>query len=65
MGWLSLAILLTWQKFAPVLLIFNCMGACLLVVRMGCFSSLIGGLGGIGQGNSRLLLSYSSIGHLG
>lgn len=69
--WISCLLLATWQKFAPLFLLlclteinqFYIISVFICLVRVG--SSLIGGIGGINQTQTRALLAYSSIGHLG
>nr|AEK27562.1 NADH dehydrogenase subunit 2 [Anolis chrysolepis] len=60
-------IITTWQKLAPMTLIYltiNNLSAPLLVV-MGVVSSIIGGWGGLNQTQTRKIMAYSSISHLG
>lgn len=69
--WVSCLLLATWQKFAPLFLLlcltevnkFYMVRVFVCLIRVG--SSLIGGIGGINQTQTRALLAYSSIGHLG
>lgn len=69
--WISCILLATWQKFAPLFLLlcltemnqFYRVRLFICVVRIG--SSLVGGVGGMNQTQTRALLAYSSIGHLG
>nr|ARW71568.1 NADH dehydrogenase subunit 2 [Polychrus auduboni] len=60
-------IITTWQKLAPMSLIYltihNLSPTVLLL--MGILSSLFGGWGGLNQTQTRKLMAYSSIAHLG
>nr|YP_010633935.1 NADH dehydrogenase subunit 2 [Homalogonia obtusa]WBP69667.1 NADH dehydrogenase subunit 2 [Homalogonia obtusa] len=62
--WLSGAILMTWQKIAPLNMISN-MNQSYLINLSILMSVLVGSLGGINQSSLRKLLGYSSINHLG
>nr|YP_007025881.1 NADH dehydrogenase subunit 2 [Hoplobatrachus rugulosus]YP_009633269.1 NADH dehydrogenase subunit 2 [Hoplobatrachus chinensis x Hoplobatrachus rugulosus]ADG37207.1 NADH dehydrogenase subunit 2 [Hoplobatrachus rugulosus]AGE11470.1 NADH dehydrogenase subunit 2 [Hoplobatrachus rugulosus]QBS54604.1 NADH dehydrogenase subunit 2 [Hoplobatrachus chinensis x Hoplobatrachus rugulosus] len=60
-------ILSTWQKIAPLALIFqihNLINNNLIVI-IGITSILVGGWGGINQTQLRKIMAFSSIGHLG
>nr|QBA88916.1 NADH dehydrogenase subunit 2 [Anolis wattsii]QBA88917.1 NADH dehydrogenase subunit 2 [Anolis wattsii] len=60
-------IIVTWQKLAPMSLIFltiNNLNTPTLLV-LGILSSIIGGWGGLNQTHTRKLMAYSSIAHLG
>lgn len=69
--WISCILLATWQKFAPLFLLLCLIeinqfyGISLFICLVSLGSSLIGGVGGINQTQTRALLAYSSIGHLG
>lgn len=67
MSWFGCAILASWQKLAPFFLLVWLLSDVLFdfVLFCGLFSSVVGGLGGINQSHLRLLMSYSSINHLG
>nr|WNH38432.1 NADH dehydrogenase subunit 2 [Gymnothorax meleagris] len=60
-------ILSTWQKLAPMMLIYqlapNVNNTILLLI--GLSSALIGGWGGLNQTQLRKILAYSSIAHMG
>nr|AFT90786.1 NADH dehydrogenase subunit II [Anolis carolinensis] len=60
-------IITTWQKIAPMSLIFLTMNNLLTSVflLMGLLSSLVGGWGGLNQTQTRKIMAYSSIAHLG
>nr|QFP98587.1 NADH dehydrogenase subunit 2 [Anolis neglectus]QFP98588.1 NADH dehydrogenase subunit 2 [Anolis neglectus] len=60
-------IILTWQKLAPISLILmtiNNLPPKILII-MGLTSSIIGGWGGLNQTQTRKIMAYSSIAHLG
>nr|UXB58004.1 NADH dehydrogenase subunit 2 [Tinca tinca]WLN31609.1 NADH dehydrogenase subunit 2 [Tinca tinca] len=60
-------ILSTWQKLAPLTLIFQMAQAIdpSLLTVLGLLSTLIGGWGGLNQTQLRKILAYSSIAHMG
>nr|AAV67544.1 NADH dehydrogenase subunit 2 [Anolis porcatus] len=60
-------IITTWQKLAPMSLIFLTMNnlSTTIFLLMGLLSSLIGGWGGLNQTQTRKIMAYSSIAHLG
>nr|AFI39192.1 NADH dehydrogenase subunit 2 [Anolis carolinensis] len=60
-------IITTWQKIAPMSLIFLTMNNLFTSVflLMGLLSSLVGGWGGLNQTQTRKIMAYSSIAHLG
>nr|YP_010393235.1 NADH dehydrogenase subunit 2 [Cellana orientalis]UPX89397.1 NADH dehydrogenase subunit 2 [Cellana orientalis] len=69
-SWFSCFFLLTWQKLAPFFVLFSVngfyMGMMIWAVGVvGGLSSLVGGIGGMGETCIRSLLGYSSIGHSG
>nr|AAU01011.1 NADH dehydrogenase subunit 2 [Tropidurus etheridgei] len=60
-------IISTWQKLAPIALLYltaNNMSA-LIILTLGIMSALVGGWGGINQTQTRKIMAYSSIAHLG
>nr|QFR15949.1 NADH dehydrogenase subunit II [Anolis australis] len=63
----SALIIMTWQKLAPMSLIYltsnNLSTETLLT--MGLFSTIIGGWAGLNQTQTRKIMAYSSIAHLG
>lgn len=67
LSWISCILLSTWQKLGPLFIIRSVIEnvKCWVVLLVGCIRSLIGGLGGLNQRQIRILLAYSSIGHLG
>nr|AFJ23648.1 NADH dehydrogenase subunit 2 [Anolis brasiliensis] len=60
-------IITTWQKLAPMTLIYLTISnlSTPLLVLMGVTSSIIGGWGGLNQTQTRKIMAYSSISHLG
>nr|AMN92733.1 NADH dehydrogenase subunit 2 [Anolis alvarezdeltoroi] len=65
---LSTALLITtWQKLAPIALIYLTMNSLstMILMMLGILSSIIGGWGGLNQTQTRKIMAYSSIAHLG
>nr|WBP62657.1 NADH dehydrogenase subunit 2 [Ochotona thibetana]WBP62683.1 NADH dehydrogenase subunit 2 [Ochotona thibetana] len=63
----SSLLLLTWQKIAPLSILYqihNSLNTPLLTL-MGILSIMIGGWGGLNQTQLRKILAYSSIAHMG
>nr|AAP94536.1 NADH dehydrogenase subunit II [Anolis cybotes] len=63
----SALIIMTWQKLAPMSLIYltsNNLSTTTLLT-MGLFSTIIGGWAGLNQTQTRKIMAYSSIAHLG
>nr|AAQ14530.1 NADH dehydrogenase subunit 2 [Liolaemus fabiani] len=60
-------IIATWQKLAPMMIIFMTMNSLTptILLMMGMLSAMIGGWGGLNQTQLRKMLAYSSIAHLG
>nr|AAD51519.1 NADH dehydrogenase subunit II [Ophiodes striatus] len=60
-------IILTWQKLAPMTLLYLTWNqtSSLVMTTMGTLSVLVGGLGGLNQTQLRKIIAYSSIAHLG
>nr|UWT52297.1 NADH dehydrogenase subunit 2 [Neomphalidae sp. Hatoma] len=71
LSWLTNLLLFTWQKLAPLFLLFSlfCLweGSILFFLMMvvAAGSSIVGGIGGVNQTQLRALLAYSSIAHMG
>nr|QBF01177.1 NADH dehydrogenase subunit 2 [Stegana cyclostoma] len=64
LSWMNCLLLMTWQKIAPLMLIFH------INIKFILFSSIIlsviiGSLGGLNQSSLRKLMAFSSINHLG
>nr|AAF18843.1 NADH dehydrogenase subunit 2 [Liolaemus famatinae] len=60
-------IVATWQKLAPMMIIFMTMNNLTptILLMMGILSTMVGGWGGLNQTQLRKMLAYSSIAHLG
>jgi len=65
LSWLVLAILLTWQKIAPFILILYLAKPNLFNLSVIILSALVGALGGFNQTSLRKIIAYSSINHIG
>nr|AVH86166.1 NADH dehydrogenase subunit 2 [Corytophanes hernandesii] len=60
-------IISTWQKLAPMALMYitaNNLSPIILIL-MGTLSAMVGGWGGLNQTQTRKIMAYSSIAHLG
>nr|AAQ09202.1 NADH dehydrogenase subunit 2 [Uracentron flaviceps]AAW72012.1 NADH dehydrogenase subunit 2 [Uracentron flaviceps] len=64
---LSALIITTWQKLAPMTLLYLTVNnmPTVLLLSLGILSTLIGGWGGLNQTQTRKIMAYSSIAHLG
>nr|AER13558.1 NADH dehydrogenase subunit 2 [Anolis euskalerriari] len=60
-------IIATWQKLAPMSLMYMTINnlSPTLLLTLGLLSSLIGGWGGLNQTQTRKIMAFSSIAHLG
>nr|AFZ93720.1 NADH dehydrogenase subunit 2 [Lamprolepis smaragdina]AFZ93775.1 NADH dehydrogenase subunit 2 [Lamprolepis smaragdina] len=60
-------IIATWQKLAPISLLYLTYNAInpSILLTMGILSTLIGGWGGLNQTQTRKIMAFSSIAHLG
>nr|AAC27611.2 NADH dehydrogenase subunit II [Anolis luteogularis] len=60
-------IITTWQKLAPMSLIYLIINnlSPMLLLLLGLMSSTLGGWGGLNQTQTRKIMAYSSIAHLG
>nr|AAV67864.1 NADH dehydrogenase subunit 2 [Liolaemus hatcheri] len=60
-------IIATWQKLAPMAIIFMTTNNLtpMVLLTMGMLSAIIGGWGGLNQTQLRKMMAYSSIAHLG
>lgn len=64
LDWFSLAILLTWQKLAPIRIFIRIINYRLIIAFIIIASSLLRGILGINQIRTRKILAYSSINHI-
>nr|YP_010269860.1 NADH dehydrogenase subunit 2 [Orthotomicus erosus]UJX85635.1 NADH dehydrogenase subunit 2 [Orthotomicus erosus] len=64
-SWNLNIIILTWQKLAPMILLFYCLASTTLLSIFIILSALIGSLNGFNQTCLRKLLMFSSINHIG
>nr|YP_009485682.1 NADH dehydrogenase subunit 2 [Carbula sinica]AVZ00818.1 NADH dehydrogenase subunit 2 [Carbula sinica] len=64
MNWNKGFILMTWQKLAPLTMIYNLDNNMIMNFTIIC-SIMLGSIGGINQTSLRKLMGYSSINHLG
>nr|AAP85495.1 NADH dehydrogenase subunit 2 [Anolis scriptus] len=64
---LTAFIITTWQKLAPMSLIFMTMNNLppTMLLTLGLASSIVGGWAGLNQTQTRKIMAYSSIAHLG
>nr|ABW73867.1 NADH dehydrogenase subunit 2 [Anolis gundlachi] len=64
---LTAFIITTWQKLAPMSLVYLTMNNLppTILLTLGLISSTIGGWGGLNQTQTRKIMAYSSIAHLG
>nr|AAZ06536.1 NADH dehydrogenase subunit 2 [Anolis quercorum] len=60
-------IITTWQKLAPMTLIYLTINnlSPVILLTMGILSTLVGGWAGLNQTQTRKIMAYSSISHLG
>nr|AFZ93841.1 NADH dehydrogenase subunit 2 [Lamprolepis smaragdina] len=60
-------IIATWQKLAPISLLYMTHNAIHppILLTMGILSTLVGGWGGLNQTQTRKIMAFSSIAHLG
>lgn len=63
--WNNRAILITWQKVAPILIINNINYNNKIIYISIIISVIVGALGGLNQISLRKIIGYSSINHLG
>nr|NP_852163.1 NADH dehydrogenase subunit 2 [Lepidopsocidae sp. RS-2001]AAP44715.1 NADH dehydrogenase subunit 2 [Lepidopsocidae sp. RS-2001] len=65
MSWMTCFLILTWQKIAPLCLLFYININFNILMMFIILSSLIGAIGGLNQTSLRKILAFSSINHLG
>uniref|UniRef100_A0AAU8L3X4 NADH-ubiquinone oxidoreductase chain 2 n=1 Tax=Polychaeta sp. TaxID=3061522 RepID=A0AAU8L3X4_9ANNE len=64
--WASCILLSTTQKLGPALLIIQMFTpSALILMIISSLSALVGGIGGLNQSQTRAIIAYSSIGHMG
>nr|YP_008855156.1 NADH dehydrogenase subunit 2 [Sepia aculeata]AHA82365.1 NADH dehydrogenase subunit 2 [Sepia aculeata] len=64
MAWLTLFLILTWQKLAPLFML-TLVGNMQLLIMISLLSTLLGSIMILNQTNMQLIITYSSISHLG
>jgi len=66
LSWPLCILLISWQKLAPIIILFYLFSPNLnsVIVSLIILRSLLGGIGGLNQTQLRPLLAYSSIGHI-
>nr|AYR05242.1 NADH dehydrogenase subunit 2 [Coleoptera sp. ACP-2013] len=64
LNWMNATIMLTWQKIAPMVLIFYNSNLTFFLLAVILFSSIISGIIGLNQISLRKILAYSSINHI-
>nr|YP_008593206.1 NADH dehydrogenase subunit 2 [Sepia apama]BAN81933.1 NADH dehydrogenase subunit 2 [Sepia apama] len=65
MTWLMLFLILTWQKLAPLFMLNLISSNMKLVMLISMMSTLVGSIMILNQTNMQLIITYSSISHLG
>nr|AXS66161.1 NADH dehydrogenase subunit 2 [Cerambycidae sp. 9 KM-2017] len=64
LNWMNNFILMTWQKLAPMTILFYTQNITWFFIFVIIFSALIGGLIGLNQTSLRKIMAYSSINHI-
>nr|UGS80542.1 NADH dehydrogenase subunit 2 [Waoraniella jarlinsoni] len=64
LNWLTMYMIMTWQKIAPILVLNYIYTDKLSILLFILFSALIGAVGGLSQTLLKKILGYSSISHL-
>nr|YP_010454138.1 NADH dehydrogenase subunit 2 [Euprymna pardalota]QXJ42154.1 NADH dehydrogenase subunit 2 [Euprymna pardalota] len=65
MSWSILFLLLTWQKLAPLFMLSLMNSNFLMIMTTSLLSTLMGSVMALNQTNLQLIITYSSISHLG
>nr|WMC20796.1 NADH dehydrogenase subunit 2 [Egea inermis] len=65
MSWMILFLMLTWQKIAPLFMLTMMNSNLLMIISISVMSSILGSMMALNQTNIQLILTYSSISHLG
>lgn len=63
--WVNNALLITWQKFAPLVLLSYSLVGSIFAHSVIILCTIIGALGGLNQTSLRKVIAYSSINHIG
>nr|YP_010310361.1 NADH dehydrogenase subunit 2 [Daclera levana]UMY75896.1 NADH dehydrogenase subunit 2 [Daclera levana] len=63
--WFEASLLMTWQKLAPLYMMYNINWNIWIMYSAVMMSATIGAIGGLNQTSLRKILAYSSINHLG
>uniref|UniRef100_UPI0030E088DA NADH dehydrogenase subunit 2 n=1 Tax=Monochamus guttulatus TaxID=2079363 RepID=UPI0030E088DA len=64
LNWMTGLLMLTWQKIAPMILIFYNLNLSLFFFLIIIFSTILSGILGLNQISLRKILAYSSINHI-
>nr|ADU55303.1 NADH dehydrogenase subunit 2 [Dosidicus gigas] len=65
MSWSILFMMLTWQKLAPLLMLSLLNSNLMVVMLISMASTIVGSVMALNQTNIQLIMTYSSISHLG
>nr|ADU55111.1 NADH dehydrogenase subunit 2 [Dosidicus gigas] len=65
MSWSILFMMLTWQKLAPLLMLSLVNSNLMVVMLISMASTVVGSIMALNQTNIQLIMTYSSISHLG
>nr|QIV24562.1 NADH dehydrogenase subunit 2 [Phaolus metallicus] len=65
LSWMNCLIMLTWQKVAPMIILFYNSKTTLFLSSIVIISSVVSGIMGLNQISMRKILAYSSINHIG
>nr|ADU54719.1 NADH dehydrogenase subunit 2 [Dosidicus gigas] len=65
MSWSILFMMLTWQKLAPLLMLSLVNSNLMVVMLISVASTIVGSVMALNQTNIQLIMTYSSISHLG
>nr|ADU54738.1 NADH dehydrogenase subunit 2 [Dosidicus gigas] len=65
MSWSILFMMLTWQKLAPLLMLSLVNSNLMVVMLISMTSTIVGSIMALNQTNIQLIMTYSSISHLG
>nr|YP_008757543.1 NADH dehydrogenase subunit 2 [Brachyrhynchus hsiaoi]ADQ64008.1 NADH dehydrogenase subunit 2 [Brachyrhynchus hsiaoi] len=64
LDWMKCLTLMTWQKLAPLSVMYTTIHNSSIVLMMICINILVGSIGGINQTSLRKIMAYSSISHM-